>query len=128
MYIDSQLVVGQVNEEYTTKDGRMGAYHPPAQSRMLEFENISLLKIPLKQNAQADKLALAASGWPDSLPVSNIEKISQPSTSRRAQQRTMMQVEAIPNDLRGHIINYLKYEIQPEDPIEATSYRKRGGL
>lgn len=120
-------MVRQVNKEYTAKDERMEAYQKVAQSRMTEFEEISLNKIPREQNTEADKLALAASGWPDAQTVTKIEEILQPSTSEKGQPRTVMQVESIPNDWQGWIMNYLEYRIQPGNPTEARKLRMKAG-
>ncbi|XP_068502070.1 uncharacterized protein [Phaseolus vulgaris] len=60
---DSQLVAGQVTEEYQAKDLQMAAYLKYVQVLKGAFTTFELMHVPREQNARADLLAkLAISG------------------------------------------------------------------
>jgi ribonuclease HI len=58
---DSQLVVGQVNEDYEAKEGRMQRYLHLIRHQMSQFREVRLNRIPREQNTEADQLAKSAS-------------------------------------------------------------------
>ena len=58
---DSQLVVGQVNEEYKAKENRMAKYLSLVKNIMCWFDEVILVQILLDQNTEVDILAKLAS-------------------------------------------------------------------
>uniref|UniRef100_A0A2N9F3F9 Uncharacterized protein n=1 Tax=Fagus sylvatica TaxID=28930 RepID=A0A2N9F3F9_FAGSY len=58
---DSQLVVGQVNEDYEAKEGRMRQYLNLVQHQISRFREVRLSRIPREQNTEVDQLAKSAS-------------------------------------------------------------------
>lgn len=54
-----------------------------------------------------------------------IEVLEEPSIKDNMPCQRIMMIEAIHNDWRGKIINYLEFEIQPENPIEARKLKIR---
>ena len=58
---NSQLVVGQVNEEYKAKENRMAKYLSLVKNIMCWFDEVILVQILLDQNTEVDILAKLAS-------------------------------------------------------------------
>ena len=54
---DPQLVVGQVNDEYKTKEDRMAKYLSLVKDAMTRFNEVFIVQIPREQNIEADALA-----------------------------------------------------------------------
>ncbi|KAL2532759.1 Uncharacterized protein Adt_06110 [Abeliophyllum distichum] len=74
IHSDSQLVVGQVLEEYEAKDGHMAAYLMKVRDLQQKFK-----KVPRKE--RADTLARLASTNQKHLPTTaNVQILSEPST------------------------------------------------
>ena len=61
---DSQLVVGQVNDEYETRDQRMSKYVSLVNLRLRSFVAWRLEHFPRNSNAKADALAVVAASLP----------------------------------------------------------------
>ena len=61
---DSQLVVGQVNGEYETRDQRMTKYVSLVNLRLGSFIALQLEHVPRNSNKKADALAAIASSLP----------------------------------------------------------------
>ena len=61
---DSQLVVGQVNEEYESRDPRMAKYVSLVKQRLGSFSSWKLEHIPKDCNEKADTLAAVAASLP----------------------------------------------------------------
>ena len=61
---DSQLVVGQVNEEYESRDPRMAKYVFLVKQRLGSLEAWKLKHIPRDCNEKADALAAVAASLP----------------------------------------------------------------
>ena len=57
---DSQLVVGQVNEDYESRDPRMAKYVSLVKQRLGSLETWKLEHIPRDYNEKADALAVVA--------------------------------------------------------------------
>ena len=54
---DSQLVMGQVNETYEAKEGRMKKYLEKVLRLVKKFKEANFIQIPRKENVEADTLA-----------------------------------------------------------------------
>ena len=65
---DAQLVIGQVNEEFESKDPRMAKYVSWVKQRLGNFLIWKLENVPWDYNDKADALAIVAA----SLPVTEI--------------------------------------------------------
>ena len=61
---DSQLVVGQVNEEFESRDPRMAKYVPRVKQRLNSFSVWKLEHVPRDSNEKADTLAAVAASLP----------------------------------------------------------------
>ena len=61
---DSQLVVGQVNEEFKSRDPRMVKYVSRVKQRLSSFSVWKLEHIPRDSNEKADTLASVAASLP----------------------------------------------------------------
>ncbi|XP_022866582.1 uncharacterized protein LOC111386359 [Olea europaea var. sylvestris] len=79
---DSQLVVSQVNGNFTTKDSSMVAYLKLVLDVVPHFERFELIQFPCLENTHADALSkLASSKDSELLKVVPIEHLSKPSIS-----------------------------------------------
>ncbi|XP_024030058.1 uncharacterized protein LOC112094132 [Morus notabilis] len=80
IFSDSQLVVGQVKEEYQAHGEKMGAYLRKVKEELIKFKNYEILQIPRAKNANADALSkLASSKDSDALGVVPIEELERPT-------------------------------------------------
>jgi ribonuclease HI len=61
VHSDSQLVVGQVNEDYEAKEERMLQYLNLVRHQMSRFQEVRLTRIPQEHNVVANQLARSAS-------------------------------------------------------------------
>ena len=83
MFSDSELVVGQMNDELEAKDERMQGYLAQIKHLQLKFESYSLQHIPRSGNTHADSLAMLATSSTQDLPrVILIEDLCKPSGIR----------------------------------------------
>ena len=60
-FSDSQLIVGQVNEKFETKDESVNMYLQQVREFIKKFDKFTLVHIPRSQNAQVDSVAKLAS-------------------------------------------------------------------
>ena len=58
--IDSQLIIGQVKEDYEAKEERMQNYLKIVQRHSQHFDSLDFMQIPRAKNAEADFLAKLA--------------------------------------------------------------------
>lgn len=80
IFIDSQLVVNQVNCNYEARDLNMIAYLERVNELLKDFERFEIRQIPREQNQRADALAQLAS-TPEgnllrSVPIATIPELS----------------------------------------------------
>ena len=84
MFLDSRLVVGQVNGELEVRDKRMQDYLDQAKCLQSRFNFFSLLHIPRSGNTHANSLAMLATSSAQSLPrVILVEDLYKPSVTKR---------------------------------------------
>lgn len=57
IYLDSKLVVNQLNGTWKVKDYRMRKFHSISKELINKFNKVSIEHIPRKENIEADKLA-----------------------------------------------------------------------
>lgn len=55
-YLDSELVVKQLNHEYKLKDARIQAYFIEIWNLMLDFSQVTFAHVPRERNKMADAL------------------------------------------------------------------------
>ncbi|XP_024023264.1 uncharacterized protein K02A2.6-like [Morus notabilis] len=83
IFNDSQLIVGQVKEEYQARGEKIGAYLRKVKEELVKFKNYEMLHIPRAKNANADTLAkLASSKDSDALGVIPIEELERPTIKK----------------------------------------------
>ncbi|XP_062075100.1 uncharacterized protein LOC133779119 [Humulus lupulus] len=80
IYIDSQLVVNQVLEEYQARGTKMAAYLAKAQEMLHNFRRITIQQVPREHNSNADALAKLATTKDAKLinvvPINYLESLS----------------------------------------------------
>ena len=64
IWSDSQLVVGQVNVEYESKDPRMAKYVTLVKQHLAGFSTWKLEHVPRGPNERADTLAVIVASLP----------------------------------------------------------------
>jgi len=55
-YMDSELVVNQLDRKYKIKDPKLGSLFVQAWNLILHFKSVEFLHIPREKNKEADKL------------------------------------------------------------------------
>ncbi|XP_070675628.1 uncharacterized protein [Malus domestica] len=91
VHSDSQLIVGQATEEYTTKNARMQAYQQLVKGLVNGFKYFELKQIPREMNEKVDQLAYATSAAQENLRVAEVEYLHSPSIE--AVQSDVMQID-----------------------------------
>ncbi|XP_024026375.1 uncharacterized protein LOC112093026 [Morus notabilis] len=85
VFSDSQLVIGQMKEEYQARGEKMRAYLRKVKEELVKFKNYEILQIPRAENVNADALAkLASSKDSDTLGVVPIEELEYPTIEEKA--------------------------------------------
>lgn len=80
IYLDSRLVVGQVNREFEAKDQRMQGYLCKLKCAQSSFKYFTLRQIPRGQNSHADSLAMLTTSSGSSLPrIITVNDLTSPS-------------------------------------------------
>ena len=67
MHGDSELIIKQVNNEYTAKHPRLRAYRNDTIDLLKTFVEYELVFVPRHQNVIANGLAFLASSYPKTL-------------------------------------------------------------
>ena len=67
IYIDSQLVVSQINLEFQAKGEKMASYLEKVKEAMDQFDTMTIIQVPRAENANADTLAHLAIGLEERL-------------------------------------------------------------
>lgn len=62
VYSDSQVVVGQMNDEYAINSENLKDYATTARKLTTKFRNFQLKKVSRNENTEANRLAKIASG------------------------------------------------------------------
>ncbi|XP_065636337.1 uncharacterized protein LOC136070380 [Quercus suber] len=115
---DSQLIIGQVNGMFETKEERMRKYLNRVMRLIKKFEKVSFVQIPREENMEADVLAREA---PAREAIDNFDEIQyMPSVDIPK----ILQVEDRENWM-APIVSYLKDGRLPEEKDEARKLRVR---
>ncbi|XP_034218889.1 uncharacterized protein LOC117630253 [Prunus dulcis] len=88
IFSDSQLVVHQVNQDFTAKDASMTAYLQHARHLLATFHAHSIKQVPRSENSHAD--ALASPTWMDPILqfLQNQTLPANPAEARRVRHRS----------------------------------------
>ena len=124
MFLDSRLIVGQVNGELEVRDERMQEYLDQGKRLRSCFDSFSLLHISRSGNTHADSLATLATSTAQCLPrVILVEDLHKPS---------VMKIEVIHvHNIRvwpswmDHLVLFLKEDTLPEEKCEADKIRRK---
>ncbi|RZR92957.1 hypothetical protein BHM03_00021343 [Ensete ventricosum] len=81
IFTDSQLVAGQVNGEFETREATMIKYMAEARWMMDQFRRCIITKVPRAENSQANALARLASSHTTDTPLEGIVRITKPSVT-----------------------------------------------
>ncbi|XP_024024252.1 uncharacterized protein LOC112092391 [Morus notabilis] len=122
IFSDSQLVVGQVKEEYQARSEKIGAYLRKVKEELVKFKNYEILQIPRTKNTNADALAkLASSRDSDTLGVVPIEELERPIIVEKAKALIVQ----IGENWMTPLIQYLMDAQLPNNKDEARRIRYR---
>ncbi|XP_020421250.1 uncharacterized protein LOC109949591 [Prunus persica] len=121
IFSDSQLVVHQVNQDFTAKDASMTAYLQHARHLLATFHAHSIKQVPRSENSHADALARLASALEQGMGRHiHIEFLAQPST----QAPLICTIDHSPTWI-DPILQFLQNQTLPANPAEARRVRHR---
>ncbi|XP_024017454.1 uncharacterized protein LOC112090422 [Morus notabilis] len=122
VFSDSQLIVGQVKEEYQARGEKMGAYLRKVKEELVKFKSYEILQIPRTENVNADALVkLASTRESDTLGVVPIEELERPTIEEKVK---ALIVQAGENWMTP-LIQYLMDPQLPNNKDEAKRIRYR---
>ncbi|XP_024032295.1 uncharacterized protein LOC112094829 [Morus notabilis] len=122
IFSDSQLVVGQVTEEYQARGEKMGAYLRKLKEELTKFKSYEIRQVPRAENTNTDALAkLASSKDSDLLGVIPIKELERPTIDEAAEVLTIQTTE----DWMTPLIRYLMDAELPSDRDEARRIKYR---
>ena len=124
IFLDSRLVVGQVNGELEAKDVRMQEYLNQAKHLQLGFESFNLLHVPRSGNTHADSLATLATSSMQNLPrVILVKDLCKPTKLKKGAVH-IHQIRVGPSWMNS-IVLFLKEDILPEEKSKADKVRRK---
>lgn len=118
---DSQLILGQVNNEYEAKEEKMQKYLKLTNQLICHFEEIRFVQIPRAENREVDEIArLALSKEEVERPDLKIEVQKHPSIEE-------VHIFPIQNkeSWMAPILSYIRNGELPPDPKEAERVKTR---
>ena len=124
IFLDSRLVVGQVQGELEAKDLRMQEYLSQVRHLQSRFESFNLSQIPRSRNTHFDSLATLATSSVQSLPqVILVEDLYKP-TKVGSNVVHIHQIRVGPSWIDS-IVLFLKEDILPEDKSKVEKVRRK---
>ncbi|KAI5342523.1 hypothetical protein L3X38_010398 [Prunus dulcis] len=121
IFSDSQLVVHQVNQDFTAKDASMTAYLQHARHLLATFHAHTIKQVPRSENSHADALARLASALEQGMGRHiHIEFLAQPST----QAPLICTIDHSPTWM-DPILQFLQNQTLPANPAEARRVHHR---
>ncbi|VVA40725.1 PREDICTED: rve domain-containing, partial [Prunus dulcis] len=121
IFSDSQLVVHQVNQDFTAKDASMTAYLQHARHLLATFHVHSINQVPRSENSHADALARLASVLEQGIGRHiHIEFLAQPST----QAPLIYTIDHSPTWM-DPILQFLQNQTLPANSAKARRVRHR---
>ncbi|XP_073107344.1 uncharacterized protein [Elaeis guineensis] len=119
VFSNSQLIVGQIKDEFETRDPTMAKYHQKVKDLMAPFEYFEISHIPRAENAQADALSRLATSDYGALGRTFVESLERPSIDE-VEKVLQLMAELSWMD---PIAQYLTDRSTPEDSTEARRLR-----
>ncbi|CAL9011833.1 unnamed protein product, partial [Prunus brigantina] len=121
IFSDSQLVVHQVNQDFTAKDVSMTAYLQHTRHLLTTFNAYLISQVPRSENSHADALARLASAIEQGIGRNiHMEILDQPSTRAPL----ICAIDHSPTWM-DPILQFLQNQTLPADPAEARRVRYR---
>ncbi|KAF7152305.1 hypothetical protein RHSIM_Rhsim01G0158700 [Rhododendron simsii] len=120
---DSQLVVGQVLEEYTVKEDVMQKYLDKVKTQVAKLQSFNIVRILKEENIKADYLAKLATAKEDAIPLNApVRYLELPSIFAPD-----VQVQAIDyrNSWTGPIVDYITNGTLPNNKVKARQLKIR---
>lgn len=122
VYLDSQLVVNQVNSSFEAKDPHMINYLRLVKQTMSQFQRVKVIQIARGQNQHADSLATFASSLTKEVPrLIKVEVVAEPSIDARV---NVLKVTMFKPCWMDPIIYFLAEDHVPTDEKEAERVRR----
>ncbi|XP_065638118.1 uncharacterized protein LOC136071128 [Quercus suber] len=124
LFLDSRLIVGQVQGEFEAKDERMQGYLSRVKHLQSGFESFSLLHIPKNGNSHADSLATLATSSAQDLPrVIIVEDLHKPTEAGK-EVIQVHQIKVRPSWM-DPLVKFLKEDILHGEKGEADKIRRK---
>ena len=128
VYLDSRLVVNQVQGSFEARDSRMKEYLRVAKRIMAKFSTTSVTQVSRGKNRHVDSLATLASVMTEDIPQQiKVELIGEPSISTTTDGTTKVNVAAVTTAescWMDPIIKFLAEDRVPNDKSEANMIRR----
>jgi ribonuclease HI len=117
VYINSLVVISQINKEWDRSNDSMGKYYIAIQNLEYKFEGLVFHHLERDRNAAADALSKLGSSRTQVPPGVFVQEVPRPSISldQVEERNVLSQLESDSNDWRGPIIRYIKNEEEPDD-------------
>src|SRR6266540_6789152 len=126
---DSELVVNQVQKEYSCTSAKMSAYCQEVQKLEDTFDGLELTHVLRNDNNEADELAKIGSKRTLAPTGVFVQQLYQPTISEKATEPANKPIEAevftINPDWTTPYLNYLLHDELPEDRAEAERIARR---
>ena len=123
IFFDSQLIVNQISEEYTTKDEKMVAYLSEARRLLKEFKHVQVEHISRDLNGHADALAsLASTVAPELRRIISVRIQNLPNVGREINSGVCSVTQF--TSWMSPILANLKDDVLPEEQREADRIRR----
>ena len=122
--IDSQVVTGQVEKEYTAREPELIKYLSVVRNLERRFEGFTLKHIPRSENAEADELAKAAANNLPLPPNTFYQILKSPATAETS--KALKPILHLQNeDWRKAITEFLEGKTTEEDEAKAARIQAR---
>jgi ribonuclease HI len=121
VYVDSLVVISQINKDCDCSTDSMGKYFTVVRKLKDKFEGLEFHHVERDRNAAADALSKLGSSRAQAPHGVFVQEVSRPSIpSDQAEEcNTLSQPESNSNDWREPIIRYIKNEEEPDDKATA---------
>ncbi|XP_072073819.1 uncharacterized protein [Arachis hypogaea] len=125
VFSDSQVVTSQINGEYQAKDPNMKRYLEKTMEYLRQFPETEVRHITRKLNSRVDTLSKLASTKPGGNNRSLIqETLQEPSVTKTGTKLDVLEVSGLDLGWMTPLIEYLKFDILPEEQKEAKKIRR----
>ena len=124
MFLDSRLIVGQVNEKLEAKDERMQEYLVQVKSLQTHFCHFYLAHVSRSGNTHADSLATLATSLAQPLPRVILVEDLYCLTTAKANKIQVHNIRAGPSWM-DPLVLFLKHDTLPDDKNEADKIKRK---